>query len=166
MTFSSTATRNLGALASRASSRHCSTLLRSATSTFSSSNATILSSSSSSPFTSPINKNNNAINNTRSRYLSMAMPRRGFPQYTIFGPESALSLRAILPNFKRAGHDGVSVDRRGKLVLEFIPRNTSGSGFAWSNKTLFSLSVEEVGLCLSQLPENNVELSHATYGLG
>jgi len=57
----------------------------------------------------------------------------------------------------------VSVDRRGKLVLEFVPRNNTGAGFAWSDKTLFSLTVEEVGLCLSQLPNNPVELSHPTY---
>ena len=95
------------------------------------------------------------------------MPRRGFPQYTIFGPDSALSIRAVLPQFRRAGTDGVSVERRGKLVFEFVPRNTSGAGFAWTEKTLFSLSVEEVGLLLSQLPGNGVELSHSmNYGLG
>lgn len=97
------------------------------------------------------------------RPLSMGMPRRGFPQYTIFGPESALAMRSQMPQFKRAGNDGVSVDRRGKLVLEFIPRNNTGAGFAWQDKTLFSLSVEEVGLLLSQLPDNSVELSHTVY---
>ncbi len=95
------------------------------------------------------------------------MPRRGFPQYTVFGPDSALSVRAVLPQFKRAGNDGVSVDRRGKLVFEFVPRNASGAGFAWTDKTNFSLSVEEVGLLLSQLPGNGVELSHSmNYGVG
>lgn len=91
------------------------------------------------------------------------MPRRGFPQYTIFGPDTALSMRAAMPNFRRAGNDGVSVERRGKLILELIPRNNTGAGFAWSDKTIFSLSVEEVGLLLSQLPDNSVELSHPTY---
>lgn len=94
------------------------------------------------------------------------MPRRGFPQYTIFGPDSALSLRAAMPNFKRAGTDGVSVERRGKIVFEFIPRNATGAGFAWGDKTLFSLSVEEMGLLLSQLPGNEVELSHPTFSTG
>eukprot|EP00986_Skeletonema_menzelii_P012103 scaffold6464_cov145-Skeletonema_menzelii.AAC.12 len=95
------------------------------------------------------------------------MPRRGFPQYTVFGPDSALSIRAVLPQFRRAGTDGVSVERRGKLVFEFVPRNASGAGFAWTEKTLFSLSVEEVGLLLSQLPGNGVELSHSmNYGVG
>jgi hypothetical protein len=83
------------------------------------------------------------------------MPRRGFPQYSIFGPDSALSIRAILPQFRRAGTDGVSVERRGKLVFEFVPRNASGAGFAWSEKTI------------SQLPLNGVELSHSmNYGVG
>lgn len=57
----------------------------------------------------------------------------------------------------------MSVDRRGKLVLEFVPRNNTGAGFTWNAKQIFSLSVEEVGLCLSQLPNNPVELSHPTY---
>jgi hypothetical protein len=91
------------------------------------------------------------------------MPRRGFPQYTIFGPDSALSIRGAMPQFRRAGSDGVSVERRGKLILEWIPRNNTGAGFAWNDKTIFSLSVEEVGLLVSQLPNNSVELSHPTY---
>ncbi|KAL3777965.1 hypothetical protein ACHAW5_003399 [Stephanodiscus triporus] len=92
------------------------------------------------------------------------MPRRAFPQYTIFGPDSAMSVRAVLPTFKRAGTDGVSVERRGKLVLEFVPRNNTGSGYAWMEKTLFSLTAEEVGLLVGQLPGNAVELCHPTYG--
>lgn len=60
----------------------------------------------------------------------------------------------------------MSVDHRGKLVLEFVPRNNTGAGFTWNAKQMFSLSVEEVGLCLSQLPNNPVELSHQTYDNG
>lgn len=108
-----------------------------------------------------------SIHHSRSFSSMGMMPRRGFPQYTVFGPDSALSVRAVLPHFKRAGNDGVSVDRRGKLVFEFVPRNASGAGFAWTDKTNFSLSVEEVGLLLSQLPGNGVELSHSmNYGVG
>ena len=94
------------------------------------------------------------------------MPRRGFPQYTIFGTDSALSLRAVMPNFKRAGNDGIAVERRGKIVLEFIPRNNTGAGFAWNSKTVFSLTPEEVGLLLSQLPSNSVELTHPLFNQG
>ncbi|KAL3810474.1 hypothetical protein ACHAXA_010168, partial [Cyclostephanos tholiformis] len=90
--------------------------------------------------------------------------RRAYPQYTIFGPDAAMSIRAVLPIFKRAGNGGVSVERRGKLVLEFVPRNNTGSGFAWGDKTLFSLTAEEVGLLVNQLPLNAVELCHPTYG--
>ncbi len=75
-----------------------------------------------------------------------------------------MGVRAVLPQFKRSGGDGVSVERRGKLLLDFIPRNTTGSGFAWSEKIFFSLTVEEVGLMLSQLPMNAVELSHPVFG--
>jgi len=101
----------------------------------------------------------------QKRSLSMAgMPRRGYPQYTIFSSDSALSLKAMMPVFKKAGMDGVAVERRGKMMLEFVPRNGSGAGFAWSDKTIFSLTVEEVGLLLSQLPGSAVELSHPTFG--
>eukprot|EP00571_Detonula_confervacea_P017319 CAMPEP_0172297456 /NCGR_PEP_ID=MMETSP1058-20130122/473_1 /TAXON_ID=83371 /ORGANISM="Detonula confervacea, Strain CCMP 353" /LENGTH=287 /DNA_ID=CAMNT_0013006613 /DNA_START=50 /DNA_END=913 /DNA_ORIENTATION=+ len=171
MFSSSVASRNFGALASRAvkSSRQSSTLLRASASTLASSNATNSISHSTPkhgmsplPFTATA-ANTNTATSIQSRSLSMGMPRRGFPQYTIFGPDSALSVRAVLPQFKRAGNDGVSVDRRGKLVLEFIPRNNTGAGFSWQDKTLFSLSVEEVGLVLSQLPGNSMELSHPTY---
>ncbi len=58
----------------------------------------------------------------------------------------------------------MSVERRGKLVLEFVPRAQTGAGFLWKEKTPFSLSVEEIGLCISQLPGKRVELSHAYYG--
>ncbi len=75
-----------------------------------------------------------------------------------------MGVRAVLPQFKRSGGDGVSVERRGKLLLDFIPRNNTGSGFAWSEKIFFSLTVEEVGLLLSQLPMNAVELSHPVFG--
>lgn len=104
-----------------------------------------------------------ACNSTRRTFSDM-MPRRAFPQYTSFGPEYAMGVRAMLPQFKRSGGDGVSVERRGKLLLEFIPRNNSGSGFAWTQKISFSLTVEEVGLLLSQLPGNAVELSHPAFG--
>ena len=65
-----------------------------------------------------------------------------------------------MPTFKKAGADGISVDRRGKLILEFVPRNNAGSGFLWDQKTMFSLSVEEMGLFISQLPGAGIELSH------
>lgn len=71
-----------------------------------------------------------------------------------------------MPIFKKAGADGVSVDRRGKLVLEFVPRNASGTGYAWDSKTAFSLSVEEMGLCVSQLPGAGIELSHKLHFAG
>lgn len=164
--LTTTCGNNLGALASRASSRRSSTFLLFHPAACTLANATILSRNAPTPrhHISPSLINNaNANAAVRSRSLSMAMPRRGFPQYSIFGPDSALSVKAILPYFKRAGHDGVAVERRGKLVIEFVPRNTTGTGFAWGDKTSFSLSVEELGLCLSQLPGSGVELSHATY---
>ena len=68
-----------------------------------------------------------------------------------------------MPQFRRAGNDGVSVERRGKLILEWIPRNNTGAGFAWNDKTISSMTAEEVGLLIHQLPDNSVELSHPTY---
>ena len=65
-----------------------------------------------------------------------------------------------MPTYKKAGSDGISVERRGKLVLEFVPRNIAGSNYMWDQKTMFSLSAEEIGLCISQLPSAGIELSH------
>ena len=115
--------------------------------------------------TTSISSSNHLLLTTPTRRtFSDHMPRRAFPQYTSFGPEYAMGVRAVLPSFKRSGGDGVSVDRRGKLLLDFIPRNNSGAGFAWSEKIYFSLTVEELGLLVSQLPLNAVELSHPLFG--
>jgi len=175
MTSASVASRSLGALASRAAAasvRRSSTLARASAASLASSGAA----HGPRPHLPPplpaaaISLHGHRAAPARppspsSRSFSAAMmPRRGFPQYTVFGPDVALSLRASMPAFKRAGTDGVSVERRGKLVVEFVPRNNDGAGFAWQSKTVFSLSVEEVGLLLSRLPENSVELSHKLYG--
>jgi hypothetical protein len=166
-------TKHLGHLSSRAAAR-CSSAVRRVSAV----SSTLSSSSSDGAFlftgslpthhdvSTPSSVGNINIQNRSFSSMGM-MPRRGFPQYTIFGPDTALSIRAVLPQFRRAGAEGVSVERRGKLVLEFVPRKASGAGFDWNDKTLFSLSVEEVGLLLSQLPGNGVELSHSmNYGVG
>ncbi|KAL9181138.1 hypothetical protein ACHAXT_009943 [Thalassiosira profunda] len=157
--LTSSACRSIGGLASRSSSRHASTLARAAVSSGAAAPPSLASRQHDVASRPPA-----SASPPRRSLSSMGgmMPRRGYPQYTIFGPDTALGLRASLPQFKRAGTDGVSVDRRGKLVMEFIPRNNTGAGFAWNDKVLFSLSVEEVGLLLSQLPGNTVELSHQT----
>ena len=165
MMFSSTLSRNIGTIASRASARHGSTVARSAASAAASTNGFAATSINNAPrhhivsCPSPVPTQSS----TSCRSFSSMMPRRGFPQYTVFGPDTALSIRAVLPNFRRAGNDGVSVERRGKLTLEFIPRNNTGAGFAWQDKTVFSMSCEEIGLLLSQLPGNSVEMSHNVY---
>ncbi|KAL7524426.1 hypothetical protein ACHAWF_000947 [Thalassiosira exigua] len=157
--------RAVGALAARASS----TLARSSSMLASSSNAAIPRPSALA--SGPVNGSGlrppsppllpaPVISAAPRRCFSSVMPTQGFPQYIIFGPDCALCMKAMLPQFRRAGRDGVSVERRGKLALEMIPRNNTGAGFAWSDKTAIHLSVEEVGLLLSQLPGNEVELAH------
>eukprot|EP00970_Alexandrium_tamarense_P017410 scaffold9505_cov202-Alexandrium_tamarense.AAC.6 len=167
MLLSSVSLRNLTAIASRPSSRQASTLLRPFVSTSCTSSLTPTQHGTSQNHPSQHHVTSTTLANnqpSRRTFSSMGMmPRRGFPQYTVFGPDSALSVRAVLPNFKRAGTDGISVDRRGKIVLEFVPRNPSGAGFQWADKTTFSMSVEEVGLFVSQLPQSGIELSHSLH---
>ncbi|KAL3787727.1 hypothetical protein HJC23_012153 [Cyclotella cryptica] len=158
--ISSSALRSLASIASRSSIRVNPTLIRSSACGLASyTNSTIVSKRDVASY------QRNAVPPYQQRAFSSMgmMPRRGFPQYTVFDQSTALSIRAQMPIFKKAGADGVSVDRRGKLILEFVPRNTAGTGYAWDNKTVFSLGAEEVGLCVSQLPGAGVELSHKSF---
>jgi len=82
---------------------------------------------------------------------------RAFPQYTVYGEESLLSVKPILPTYKRASADGVALEKPGRMLFEFVPR--SSGRFVNDEKEMFALSVEEIGLLLNQLPKNNaVEL--------
>jgi hypothetical protein len=50
------------------------------------------------------------------------------PSYQVFGEESALTIKAMMPGFRALGSSSVVLDnrRRGRLLLEWTPRNADG----------------------------------------
>ena len=82
--------------------------------------------------------------------------QRAFPQYSIFGEKTCLTIKPSMPKFKRAGGNGIVVQHKGKLNFEFTPYQ--GKRWQWDDKTTFALTPEEAGLLLSQLPHYPVTL--------
>ena len=52
---------------------------------------------------------------------------RTFPQYTVYGETTMLSLKLILPTFRvKKNVLGVDAGKRGRVVLEWVPRDADG----------------------------------------
>jgi hypothetical protein len=99
----------------------------------------------------------NAHVSTQTRSLQV---NRAFPQYSIMGEKCLMTIKPILPTFKSvANGDGISVQQKGRMLLEFAPTNPGNKpGFQWDEKIGFALSVDEMGLLISQLPHYGVTL--------
>ena len=82
--------------------------------------------------------------------------KRAFPQYSLFGGETCLTFKASMPTFKRAGGDGIALQQKGKIAMEFTP--FQGNRWQWNDSTALFLTPEEVGLLLSQLPHYPVSI--------
>ena len=54
--------------------------------------------------------------------------RRMTPSYQVYGEESALTIKTMLPGFKALGSSSMVLDtkRRGRLLIEWTPRNPDG----------------------------------------
>lgn len=62
-----------------------------------------------------------------------------------------------MPKFKSVTQDGISLQEKGRMLLELAPAKTGNQrGFNWEEKISFALTVEEMGLMLSQLPHYRV----------
>eukprot|EP00550_Attheya_septentrionalis_P009154 CAMPEP_0198286752 /NCGR_PEP_ID=MMETSP1449-20131203/5731_1 /TAXON_ID=420275 /ORGANISM="Attheya septentrionalis, Strain CCMP2084" /LENGTH=276 /DNA_ID=CAMNT_0043984541 /DNA_START=142 /DNA_END=972 /DNA_ORIENTATION=+ len=100
----------------------------------------------------------------QNRHLStQQLPKRGFAKYAVFGESSVISLSPILPTYKQAGAEGVAVDKKGRMILEWVPRSNDNKSWAWNDKIRLALSVEEIGLVINQLPHFPVEISRPLY---
>jgi hypothetical protein len=100
----------------------------------------------------------------QNRPLStQALPKRGFPKYAVFGESAVISLSPILPTYKQAGAEGLAVDKKGRMILEWVPRSNDNKSWAWNDKIRLALSVEEIGLVINQLPHFPVEISRPMY---
>jgi hypothetical protein len=75
------------------------------------------------------------------------------PSYQVYGEESALTIKAMLPEFRVFGAGTVVLDsrKRGRLLFEWTPRNADGK-FNWDGPMRFALSAEEAGLLLARIP--------------
>jgi hypothetical protein len=90
---------------------------------------------------------------------------RAFPSYSVMGKECLLTMKPIMPQFKSVSNDAIALQQKGKMLLEFAPMNPGDKmGFQWDEKIGFALSVEEIGLLISQLPHYGVTLSRKMGG--
>lgn len=100
----------------------------------------------------------------QTRGFSTINPRiqRAFPQYAVHGEDHMLNLKMIPPGYRLVKGESIVMDnsRKGKLLLEFTPRSSSGD-YTWGEQVRFALSAEEAGLFCSQLPQFEVEFSRA-----
>lgn len=90
---------------------------------------------------------------------------RAFPSYSIMGDKCLLTIKPIMPSFKSVSNDAIALQQKGRMLLEFAPMNGGNQlGFQWDEKIGFALSVEEIGLLISQLPHYGVTLSRKLGG--
>jgi hypothetical protein len=54
--------------------------------------------------------------------------RKMNPSYQVYGEESALTIKVMMPGFRALGSSSVVLDnkRRGRILLEWTPRNADG----------------------------------------
>lgn len=92
------------------------------------------------------------------RPSSSAEVSRAFPQYTVYTPTCLLQVKPTPPTFKKAGLDGIAIDKPGRMLLEFIPAKKQqqyDSGkvsydYNAPTKGMLSMSVEEIGTFLAK----------------
>lgn len=93
------------------------------------------------------------------------------PSYQVYGEETALTIRAIPPEFRVLPKSGTIVldsSKRGRLLFEFTPRNNSnnnygtnsstgsgggGSKYQWDKPIRFALTAEEAASLLATLDD-------------
>lgn len=85
-------------------------------------------------------KNNQSFNSSSKQLVG--------PSYQIYGEESALTVRAIPPEFRQLPNGGRIVlngqNSRGRLLLQFTARAVGGDGkYQWDSSIRFALSAEE-----------------------
>jgi len=88
---------------------------------------------------------------------------RAFPQYTVYTPTCLLQVKPTPPTFKKAGLDGIAIDKPGRMLLEFIPAKKQQQydsakvsyDYNAPTKGMLSLSVEEIGTFLAKTTGEN-----------
>ncbi|KAJ6348194.1 hypothetical protein OIU76_004632 [Salix suchowensis] len=84
---------------------------------------------------------------------------RVFAPYSVFKGKAALSVEPVLPTFSKFGSGNLRVDRRGSMMLTFLPA-IGERKYDHEKRQKFALSATEVGSLLSMGPKDSCEFFH------
>jgi len=76
------------------------------------------------------------------------------PAYQVYSDDLSFSIKSIAPEFRvvGGGMKSLVLDKKGKLMLEWVPKTANqNTRFAWDKPLRFALSPEEVGLVLTRM---------------
>ncbi|XP_062022320.1 single-stranded DNA-binding protein WHY2, mitochondrial [Rosa rugosa] len=82
-----------------------------------------------------------------------------YAPFSIYKGKAALSLSPVLPTFTKLESGSVVVERRGSVMLKFMPA-IGERKYDSEKKQLFALSATEVGSLISLGPKDSCELFH------
>ncbi|KAG7339460.1 Whirly transcription factor domain containing protein [Nitzschia inconspicua] len=105
------------------------------------------------------NNNNNSYNTFHPNQLMG-------PSYQIYGEDSALTVRAIPPEFRQLPSGKIvlnTANSRGRLLLQFNPRSQDGR-YQWDQSIRFALSAEEAAsVFLARLDPQRLYMSQHSH---
>ncbi|XAR55679.1 hypothetical protein NMG60_11035836 [Bertholletia excelsa] len=84
---------------------------------------------------------------------------RVFAPYSIYKGKAALSVTPVLPTFSKMNSGGLKVDRRGSIMLTFMPA-AGERKYDWEKRQVFALSATEVGSLISLGSGDSCEFFH------
>ncbi|KAL9387832.1 hypothetical protein Peur_020956 [Populus x canadensis] len=84
---------------------------------------------------------------------------RVFAPYSVFKGKAALSIEPVLPTFSKFGSGNLRVDRRGSMMLTFLPA-IGERKYDYEKRQKFALSATEVGSLISTGPKDSCEFFH------
>ncbi|KAH7663791.1 Whirly transcription factor protein [Dioscorea alata] len=84
---------------------------------------------------------------------------RTFAEFSIFKGKAALSMSPIMPKFTKMDSGISKVDRRGVVLLKFMPAIGTRK-YDWEKRQFFALSAIEVGSLISLGPTESCEFFH------
>lgn len=68
------------------------------------------------------------MNRSHQHQQRLPMSLRAYPQYSIFGEDCMLAVKFLAPSFRVVGANTLVVDsnKRGRILLEWMPRRSEG----------------------------------------
>ncbi|XP_021912605.1 single-stranded DNA-binding protein WHY2, mitochondrial isoform X2 [Carica papaya] len=100
------------------------------------------------------------VSTTRQNFTAKGnFAGRVFAPYSIYKGKAALSMEPVLPTFAKLDSGGLRVDRRGVMMLTFLPA-IGERKYDWQSRQKFALSATEVGSFISLGPTGASEFFH------